>query len=609
MAPASHRLRNRHSEREFGPAAGGRRAAEGAAGVDGGELVVVPDEQQLSPRRRAAWSAERVEGEGAGEGCLVDDEQLPRPQLTTAAAPGGGRRRRGRCGARPCRPPRARRVGAALGEPVEDGKALLPAGPRWSRAAIWRCSRSAMARAADSSWAAVAEGARPMTEPRPWLVSHAARSARRVVVLPVPAGPTSTSTRRPEVAMAVDRGRPGPRRGGTGRGAPVPVPRWGAVAIRWATCSGTLGAPVVSVFASRSRSSASRSSGSAVGVFAGAGEHAGAVGAAELLRHRHRPGGSSGVLPASTAAATRSSSASRSAVLAIRSPRVARAASVSAFHGVHIDRRAITSPITACRASRRPVALGTCSARSGRSPSARRCARSARARRAMSSGLQPSGGSARCRQATIRSSERVRGLRRSGGAGRLLAEPEDLGAGGAAAVAGREVGDQLSRIAASTCAERVENSASSVSSMPSSLERRGAPFPADRQPHRTGRRVARWSASRSSYSSETATRRGAAPASPPTATPRPGPGPCWRSRRGCAGWGRRCGCPSGRTRPRSSPWWRPGRSPSHPGAGEQRPLLQERQGVRAPRPGAPPPPRLGRAGRRAPTARWRTSGR
>ena len=53
--------------------------------------------------------------------------------------------------------------------------------------------------AAASSAAAVADGARPTTVPRPWTVSQAARIAIRVVVLPVPAGPTSTSTIRPEV--------------------------------------------------------------------------------------------------------------------------------------------------------------------------------------------------------------------------------------------------------------------------------------------------------------------------------------------------------------------------------------------------------------------------
>ena len=48
---------------------------------------------------------------------------------------------------------------------------------------------------------AAAEGARPTTDPGPCSVSHAARSPAMVVDLPVPAGPTSTSTRRPDVAI------------------------------------------------------------------------------------------------------------------------------------------------------------------------------------------------------------------------------------------------------------------------------------------------------------------------------------------------------------------------------------------------------------------------
>ncbi|OIQ71899.1 hypothetical protein GALL_464780 [mine drainage metagenome] len=58
-------------------------------------------------------------------------------------------------------------------------------------------------RASASSAAAVADGANPRTVPRPWVCSHTVLSAARVVVLPVPAGPTSTSTRRPDIAIAV----------------------------------------------------------------------------------------------------------------------------------------------------------------------------------------------------------------------------------------------------------------------------------------------------------------------------------------------------------------------------------------------------------------------
>ena len=56
--------------------------------------------------------------------------------------------------------------------------------------------------AADSSWAAAADGARPRTLRVPCSTSHTVRSAARVVVFPVPAGPTSTSMRRRLVAIA-----------------------------------------------------------------------------------------------------------------------------------------------------------------------------------------------------------------------------------------------------------------------------------------------------------------------------------------------------------------------------------------------------------------------
>ena len=45
-------------------------------------------------------------------------------------------------------------------------------------------------------------GASPTTEPGPWVASQAARTAAMVVDFPVPAAPTSTSSRRPEVTTA-----------------------------------------------------------------------------------------------------------------------------------------------------------------------------------------------------------------------------------------------------------------------------------------------------------------------------------------------------------------------------------------------------------------------
>jgi hypothetical protein len=58
-------------------------------------------------------------------------------------------------------------------------------------------------KASASSAAAVADGANSITDPGPWVASQVRRNASKVVVLPVPAGPTRTSNLRPEVAMAV----------------------------------------------------------------------------------------------------------------------------------------------------------------------------------------------------------------------------------------------------------------------------------------------------------------------------------------------------------------------------------------------------------------------
>ena len=143
-------------------------------------------------------------GEGAGERRLVDDQQLVRPKAEATIGRGdlvavsidlGGP------------------IGVASGcrdrtlrsQMVEELSALRPPVAQWFRGSISRCSHTRHSNAADSSCAAFADGANPITEPGPWSASHTALSARMVVVLPDPAGPTSTSTRRPDVAIAVDR--------------------------------------------------------------------------------------------------------------------------------------------------------------------------------------------------------------------------------------------------------------------------------------------------------------------------------------------------------------------------------------------------------------------
>ena len=60
---------------------------ERSAGIDGGELLVVPDEQELRTHL-LGLGAQGVQGQGPGQGCLVDDEQLPRPQRPAGLFPG-----------------------------------------------------------------------------------------------------------------------------------------------------------------------------------------------------------------------------------------------------------------------------------------------------------------------------------------------------------------------------------------------------------------------------------------------------------------------------------------------------------------------------------------
>ncbi len=55
---------------------------ERGAGFDGGELVVVADQEQLGSRG-AGLAGEGIQGGGGGERGLIDDHQLPRPQWPT----------------------------------------------------------------------------------------------------------------------------------------------------------------------------------------------------------------------------------------------------------------------------------------------------------------------------------------------------------------------------------------------------------------------------------------------------------------------------------------------------------------------------------------------
>ena len=132
-----------------------------------------PTSSTFAPAARGL-GGEGVEGERAGQGGLVDDEQLPGAQrpppglLVQARDRGvqgaGADRVAARCG-----------PGPAAAPATPDARRRFSARGRWFRGATWRCSRTRCPSAAASSCAAVAEGARPMTDPCPWVVSHAVR--------------------------------------------------------------------------------------------------------------------------------------------------------------------------------------------------------------------------------------------------------------------------------------------------------------------------------------------------------------------------------------------------------------------------------------------------
>ncbi len=182
-------------------AAGGGEQAERAAGVDGAELVVVADEQQLGPGG-SGLGGEVVEGEGAGQGRLVDDEQRPGPQppavlLRVEPVQRG-------VDAADC----ARRR-ALVAAARRSSRPACTAARCWAAGPVDSCSHFAVfshgtPSASASSCAAAADGASPSTVPGPCAFSHAVRRARRVVVFPVPAGPTRTSRSPPRGGDADD---------------------------------------------------------------------------------------------------------------------------------------------------------------------------------------------------------------------------------------------------------------------------------------------------------------------------------------------------------------------------------------------------------------------
>ena len=120
---------------------------ERASCVDRLQLRVVPDKEYLGAAS-IANRADAIERQRAGEGCLVDDDELS--------------------GANDACP--------------------------WRFCHHFAVFSVAIPRSSASSRAAAAEGASPTTEPAPCSCSHANRSACIAVVLPAPAGPIRTSS-------------------------------------------------------------------------------------------------------------------------------------------------------------------------------------------------------------------------------------------------------------------------------------------------------------------------------------------------------------------------------------------------------------------------------
>ena len=167
------------------------QGGEHAARLDGGELVGVADQQQLRAGV-ACGAGELLERERSGQRGLVDDHDLTGAQrpalelLADFARPHLGHRLRRAPGARG-RAARLRARRARLGARAVLAVLVQPFG------GVLRVDPELAA----STSAAAADGARPSTEPAPCARSHTARRPAIVVLLPVPAGPTSTSSARP----------------------------------------------------------------------------------------------------------------------------------------------------------------------------------------------------------------------------------------------------------------------------------------------------------------------------------------------------------------------------------------------------------------------------
>ena len=298
---------------------------------------------------------------------------------------------------------------------------------------------------------------------------------------------------------------------------------------------------------------------------------------------------------------TRSSRATRSPAEAIRSPRVARAASARAFHTVQVERRS-SSPSTTRAPSRSTVAGLTWSCRS---TVPGRCAQCVGGDGGRVAAGDPAGPVGPAGQQLL---QRVGGLRRAGGQGGLLPQPHHLDPAGRSGMRGGEVGHGGAQRRVDVSRAGGERGEQPVV-QPLDLERGGAALPAgpppppDRQP--AGEVVGEQVVIQLGHGDGGVVQR-------------PGvhrPPPAVRSldlvRDHDVGVQVRvagAGVPVVERRRQHPPRGHL-RGPAGAGAGPQRGRFAGRPGCRRRRRGAPAPPPAASRGRRGPTARWRTSAR
>ena len=247
----------------------------------------------------------------------------------------------------------------------------------------------AIPRSSASTCAATADGASPTTDPAPCEASHARRKAFIAVVFPAPAGPTNTSTTRPDTATDAKA---------AAWSGPSIHPSASGLLVMVSTIARSMLGPVVVRARCRRRSSAARrvseeNSVECLGrnteVPSGRRNSTGLVTSSGGVRRRDA---------CSAASATMAVMTSRSSTVANRHPIVWRAASAIRFQRRHVERFSPTTSTTD-----RP----TCPIRSNGTSSARNsnCCSPAVTVRAHAVASVPSCWLARVRQCSVSSAK------------------------------------------------------------------------------------------------------------------------------------------------------------------------------------------------------------